>query len=91
MNSENNPTLPNNNSSLSYDQHLDARGLSCPLPLLKAKQCLNKLNAGQVLFIQATDPGAWNDFASYAKLSKHLLVSREKQGNHFHFLLRKGE
>lgn len=79
------------NSENNYDQHLDARSLSCPLPLLKAKQCLNKLDAGQLLFVQATDPGSWNDFASYAELSKHELVSREKSGNNFHFLLRKGE
>ncbi len=91
MNSENSSATGDNNLTLSYDQHLDARGLSCPLPLLKAKQCLNKLNVGQLLFIQATDSGAWNDFASYAELSKHQLVSRKKLGNTFHFLLQKGE
>lgn len=79
------------NSENSYDQYLDARNLSCPLPLLKAKQHLNQLSSGQVLFIQTTDPGSWNDFASYAKLSKHTLLSRKKSDHHFHFLLRKGD
>ncbi|HKM16489.1 MAG TPA: sulfurtransferase TusA family protein [Marinospirillum sp.] len=79
------------NSEDSYDQYLDTRNLSCPLPLLKAKQCLNTLSIGQVLFVQTTDPGSWNDFASYAELSKHQLVSRKKLGNTFHFLLQKGE
>lgn len=78
------------NSKNNYDQHLDARSLSCPLPLLKAKQCLNNLDEGQVLFVQASDPGAWEDFASYAELSKHKLLLREKSGDNFHFLLRKG-
>ncbi len=75
----------------SYDQYLDARDLSCPLPLLKAKQCLNNLSSGQVLFVQTTDPGSWKDFASYAKLSKHTLLSCEQSDNSFNFLLRKGE
>lgn len=79
------------NSDWQYDQLLDASGLSCPLPLLKAKQCLNQLAIGQVLFVLATDPGAWGDFASYAELSKHELITRKKSGHHFHFLLRKGE
>lgn len=78
------------NSENSYDQYLDTRNLSCPLPLLKAKQCLNTLSVGQVLLVQTTDPGSWSDFASYAKLSKHTLLSREKSGNHLNFLLRKG-
>ncbi len=91
MNSENNSTTTNNNAPPSYDQHLDARGLSCPLPLLKAKQSLNGLGAGQLLFVQASDPGAWDDFASYAELSKHELMLRKKSGDHFQFLLRKGE
>ena len=91
MNSENSSAVDNNNLTLSYDQHLDARNLSCPLPLLKAKQCLNKLDVGQVLFIQATDPGSWDDFASYTNLSSHQLVLRKKTGDTFNFLLRRGE
>lgn len=91
MNSEDSSTVDNNNLTSRYDQHLDARNLSCPLPLLKAKQCLNKLNAGQLLFVQATDPGSWDDFASYASLSSHQLLEREKSGNNFNFILRKGE
>lgn len=90
MNSENNSTTSNNNAPLKHDQHLDARGLSCPLPLLKAKQSLNGLAVGQVLFVQASDPGAWKDFASYAELSKHELIARKKLDDHFQFLLRKG-
>ncbi|GLR63623.1 sulfurtransferase TusA family protein [Marinospirillum insulare] len=91
MNSENISAIDNNNPTLSYDQYLDARNLNCPLPLLKAKQCLNKLKVGQLLFIQATDPGSWDDFASYANLSSHQLELRDQSGNTYNFLLRKGE
>ena len=73
-----------------YDQHLDARGLRCPLPLLKAKQSLNSLQPGQLLLVWASDPGAWEDFASYAALSNHELISRVQEGEAFHFVLRKG-
>lgn len=73
-----------------YDLHLDARGLRCPLPLLKAKQGLNSLQPGQLLLVWASDPGAWEDFASYAALSNHELVSRVQEGEAFHFVLRKG-
>jgi len=91
MNSENNSVVDNNNPTAGYDQYLDARNLSCPLPLLKAKQCLNNLDTGQLLFVQTTDPGSWNDFASYANLSAHQLVMRTKQDDTFNFLLQKGE
>lgn len=73
-----------------YDLHLDARGLRCPLPLLKAKQSLNSLQSGQLLLVWASDPGSWEDFASYAALSNHELVSRVQEGEAFHFVLRKG-
>lgn len=91
MNSENKFTTNDSNLTLRYDQYLDARDLSCPLPLLKAKQQLNSLDVGQVLLVQASDPGSWADFASYAELSKHELVVREKSGDNLNFLLRKGE
>ncbi len=92
MNSENKLTASVSDTAIStYDRYLDARGLNCPMPLLKAKQQLHHLDAGQLLFIQATDPGSWADFASYAELSKHELVFRKKLGDNFHFLLQKGE
>ena len=91
MNSENKFTTNDSNLTLTYDQYLDARDLSCPLPLLKAKQQLNSLDVGQVLLVQASDPGSWADFASYASLSAHQLVMSEKSGSTFNFLLQKGE
>jgi tRNA 2-thiouridine synthesizing protein A len=73
----------------SVDLEIDASGLPCPLPLLKAKQGLNQLTPGQCLKLTATDPGSVRDFHSFADLSAHELVEfRESEGS-FIYLLRK--
>ena len=56
------------------DAELDARGLSCPLPLLKAKLELNRLPSGALLKVLATDAGSQRDFRSFAKLAGHQLL-----------------
>ena len=71
------------------DAVLDATGLHCPLPLLKAKQALAGLSAGQLLEIRATDAGSWRDVASFAELSDHRLEARAQQGEIYVFWLRK--
>ena len=60
------------------DLELDLKGMNCPLPLLKAKQAMNGLTSGQVLRVQATDPGSVRDFASYSRISGHRLVASEE-------------
>lgn len=72
------------------DDVLDARGLPCPLPLLKAKQALSRLAAGQLLEVVATDAGSWRDFETFAEQSVHELVAREERGETFYYWLRKG-
>lgn len=72
------------------DDVLDARGLPCPLPLLKAKQALSRLVPGQLLEVKATDAGAWRDFESFATLSSHELINREAHDGTYHFWIRKG-
>ena len=49
-----------------FDQELDARGLNCPLPILRAKKAINGMDSGQVLRIIATDPGSVKDFVAFA-------------------------
>ncbi len=72
-----------------FDQELDACGLNCPLPILRAKKMLTRMASGEVLKIVATDPGSVDDFEAFAKQTGHgLLDSREIQGK-FHYLLRK--
>lgn len=72
------------------DDVLDACGLPCPLPLLKAKQALARLAPGQLLEVVATDAGSWRDFETFAEQSVHELVAREERGEVFHYWIRKG-
>jgi tRNA 2-thiouridine synthesizing protein A len=68
---------------------LDARGLNCPLPLLKAKLELNRLQSGDVLKILATDPGSQRDLRSFARLAGHSLLHEEVENGEFRYWLRK--
>lgn len=72
---------------MTVHDNLDACGLTCPLPLLKAKQALNKLDSGQVLAIVCTDPGSVRDFKVFSDQSGHdLLSSRESDGKYYYEL-----
>jgi tRNA 2-thiouridine synthesizing protein A len=70
------------------DQTLDAKGLNCPLPILRAKKALNTMPAGATLEILATDPGAVKDFAAFCRTTGHELVESSTEGNVFRFVLR---
>ena len=70
------------------DAELDAVGLACPMPLLKAKLELNRLARGQVLMVTATDPGSQRDFRSFAKLAGHTLLREEADEGLYRYWLR---
>ena len=72
-----------------FDQELDARGLNCPLPILRAKKALNDLTGGQVLRIMATDPGSVKDFEAFAQQTGNELLNSQEVDGEFHFLLKK--
>lgn len=78
----------------TIDQHLDARGLNCPLPLLKTRQALRHLAPGQVLEVVATDVGSARDIPHYLGQSPHQLVRRsdgvESGEQEYRFLIRRG-
>ena len=74
---------------MEFDKELDARGLSCPLPILKTKKSLNELASGQVLKIVATDPGSVKDMQAFANQTCHVLLSSAEADNTFTFLMRK--
>lgn len=76
-------------TAANHDQELDARGLNCPLPILRAKKALATLSSGQVLRIVATDPGATKDFEAFSKQTGNPLLSSEAAGNEYIFLIRK--
>lgn len=71
------------------DHEVDARGMRCPMPLLKAKQALRDLAQGQVLRVIATDAGSWRDFQSYAQLSGHRLLAAVQEEGVYCYLLQK--
>ncbi len=78
------------NMAVQHDQELDACGLNCPLPILRAKKTLNKMSTGDVLKVVATDPGSVKDFEAFSRQTgNELLESREEDGK-FLYLLRKG-
>lgn len=71
------------------DQELDARGLNCPLPILRAKKALNAMSSGQILHILATDPGAVKDFQAFAKQTGNQLLESSEANGEFSFMIKK--
>ena len=71
---------------MNFDKELDARGLNCPLPILRAKKALADIGSGQVLKILSTDPGSVKDFAAFAKQTGNELLSTAEAGGEFYLL-----
>ena len=76
---------------VSADREIDARGLNCPLPVLRTKRALNEMQVGEVVRIRATDPGSMRDFEAFSRQSGHQLMSAAKADGEFVFLLRKAK
>ncbi len=74
---------------MNFDKELDARGLNCPLPILRTKKALGELATGQVLKIVATDPGAVKDFQAFSKQTGNELLSSAEAGGEFVFFMKK--
>ncbi|HQT72057.1 MAG TPA: sulfurtransferase TusA family protein [Thiobacillus sp.] len=74
---------------MNFDKELDARGLNCPLPILRAKKSLAEVESGQVLKILSTDPGSVKDFAAFAKQTGNELLSTAEAGGEFTFFMKK--
>ena len=76
--------------SVKIDHTVDACGMQCPMPLLKAKQTLNAMQAGDVLEVLATDSGSFKDVPAFARLSSHELLLAEALEGRYRYLLKKG-
>jgi tRNA 2-thiouridine synthesizing protein A len=74
---------------MQFDKELDARGLNCPLPILRTKKALADMASGQVLRILATDPGSVKDFQAFARQTGNDLLSSESGDKEFTFLMKK--
>jgi tRNA 2-thiouridine synthesizing protein A len=70
-------------------QVVDARGLSCPMPIVKTAQAVKSLASGQLLEVLATDPGSTKDFTAWAKATGNGLVEQTVEGGVYRFVLRK--
>ena len=76
-------------SQINIDERLDAKGLNCPLPILKTKVVLNKMPPGQVLYVEATDPHSVIDFEAYCARTEHELIKIVKSNDLFEFYIRR--
>lgn len=80
-----------NYNQYKFDQSLDAKGLNCPLPILKTKVLLNKMAADEVLFVEATDPHSQVDFEAYCARTKHEIISATLNGDVYGFLIKRAK
>jgi tRNA 2-thiouridine synthesizing protein A len=71
------------------DREVDARGLNCPLPILRTKKALNDMTSGQVIRVLATDPASVRDFEAFARQTGNVLVDHGEQDGAFWFLMRR--
>jgi tRNA 2-thiouridine synthesizing protein A len=74
---------------MNFDKELDARGLNCPLPILRAKKALTDMQSGQVLHIIATDPGSVKDFQAFSKQTGNELLSQAENNKEFEFFIKR--
>lgn len=71
------------------DEILDAKGLNCPLPILRAKKALKGMDTGKILEVQATDPGAIKDFEAFCRVTGNELMDSSQEGSDYTFLIKK--
>lgn len=84
-----NSVLFEENEIMEFDKELDARGLNCPLPILKAKKALAEMFSGEVLRIVATDRGSVRDFQAFAKQTGNDLLLHTQNDVEFVFFLQR--
>ena len=72
-----------------FNSELDARGLNCPLPILRAKKAMNGMNSGEVLKIVATDPGSVKDFEAFCRQSGDELMETNEADGEYTYLIKK--
>lgn len=74
---------------MDFHKELDARGLNCPLPILKAKKALAEMASGEILRVMATDPGSVRDFQAFARQTGNDLVGQSESNNEFTFFMKR--
>ena len=74
---------------MNFDKELDARGLNCPLPILKTKKSLNDMTSGQILKVISTDCGSVKDMQAFASQTGNTLVSQAEENSEYIFFMQK--
>jgi tRNA 2-thiouridine synthesizing protein A len=74
---------------MEYHKELDARGLNCPLPILKTKKALADMTSGQVLRVVATDPGSVRDFQAFSRQTGNELLEQFVQDKDYIFFMKR--
>ena len=75
---------------MNFDKELNARGLGCPLPIIKTKKSLNEMASGQILRVISTDRGSVADMQAFAEQTGNQLMSSEMQDQEYVFFIKKG-
>ncbi|MEO5367796.1 MAG: sulfurtransferase TusA family protein [Magnetococcus sp. WYHC-3] len=75
---------------MQIHKELDARGMNCPMPIVKTRKELKDMSPGQVLCVLASDPGSAQDMAAFCRQTGSEMLATEEQGGIYRFLLRKG-
>ena len=75
---------------MNIDQTLDAKGMACPMPVVRARKVMKEMETGQVLEIEATDKGSVADLAAWSKSGGHELIEHTENAGVFTFLIKKG-
>ncbi|MGF6608849.1 tRNA 2-thiouridine synthesizing protein A [Paraburkholderia sp. WSM4175] len=83
------PSRRSSSMQIQIHKEVDARGLMCPLPILRAKKALADMESGQILKVLATDPGSQRDFAAFAKQTGNEIVESSAHDKVFTFLMRR--
>lgn len=78
-------------SYLNIDESLDARGLNCPLPILKTKVILNRMQPGKVIYVQATDPHSVIDFEAYCARTDHEIIRMNESNGLYEFYIKRAQ
>lgn len=74
---------------MQIDRELDARGLNCPLPLMKTKKVIGEMQSGQILRVVATDSGSLKDILAFAQQAGHTMVEQKSEGGEYIHVLRR--
>ena len=73
----------------AFDQELDCKGMNCPLPILKTKKQVDSMESGQILKMEATDPGSINDMNAWSRRTGHEILSHSLDDGIYTFFIKK--